>query len=185
MSATVPATITISEPTPGNYVATVPKTIAMRPAQFVAWTIVEPTVIGSTGAPTTFSFPVFVQEYKLNGSGKKVAQKKGCFLLGVDGRQDGNRVSSKNHKVEERVGLQLGTFDYYVGYIDATGKDQMLVDPEIVVDGDPDLSPAERDAIKALLTANTRRRGATKTIATRRGQAAAKKRRRSATTKKR
>lgn len=117
--------------TSGNYTATVSNAhLKVKPGKDLKWVVREPA--GFPGDAV-----VFLQFYELTDGQKVYAS--GCLVDGAanNGKQQGNKGSANDHRVTGRIGLAAqGSFLYEIRYSDSTG-DHMLLDPEIIVEGNP------------------------------------------------
>ena len=117
----------------GNYTATVSNAhLRAKPGKDLKWVVHEPV-----GFPA--DAVVFLQFYELINAQK--VYSSGCLVDGAknNGKQPGHKGGANDHRVTGRVGSAAhGSFLYEIRYSDSSG-DHMLLDPEIIVEGNPPL----------------------------------------------
>lgn len=117
----------------GNYTATVSNAhCRAKPGKDLTWVVHEPA-----GFPA--DAVVFLQFYEVIGDQK--VYSSGCLVDGAknNGKQPGHKGGANDHRVNGRVGASAhGSFLYEIRYSDPSG-DYMLLDPEIIVEGNPPL----------------------------------------------
>jgi hypothetical protein len=117
---------------PGAYTATVTdEFLKVKPGHDIKWKVKEPG-----GFPR--DAVVFLQFYE-NIEDQKV-YASGCLVDGdkTNGRRPGKKNGANDHRVEGRTRLNAqGRFLYEISYSES-GNDYLLLDPEIIVEGNPD-----------------------------------------------